>query len=175
MTAREQRLAASMAVLLIAGGAVMVGMKLKQWRERVDDREHALSLRTIEAEELMLTKDVWTQRSEWLASTQPAFTTQGDADLELLETVRSSAGKQQVTLVQNQLTEPAESAGMKAATMLAEGRGGLAEVMRWLQDLQKPSTFIQVPKMTLLPNEEDTSEVILQLTLQKWYRLPSAS
>lgn len=174
MTAREQRLAATMAVLLIAGGSVVVGLKLKQWRERVDDHEHAIEMRTIEAEELMLTEDMWVQRSDWLNSKQPAFTTQGDADLELLETVRSSAGSQQVSLIQNQLTEPTAAAGMKASTMLVEGRGGMAEVMRWLQELQKPETFIQVPKMTLLPNEEDTSEVILQLTLQKWYRLPSA-
>lgn len=175
MTAREQRLAATMAVLLIAGGAAVAGMKLKQWRERVDDREHEMALRSVEAEELLAFEDMWRQRSEWLNSKQPVFTSQGDADLELLELVRSAAGKQQVSLIQNQLTEPAEAGGMKAATMLVEGRGGLAEVMRWLQDLQKPDSFIQVPKMTLLPNEEDTSQVILTLNLQKWYRLPDAS
>lgn len=175
MTAREQRLAATMAVLLIAGGAAVAGMKLKQWRERVDDREHEMALRSVEAEELLAFEEMWRQRSEWLNSKQPVFTSQGDADLELLELVRSAAGKQQVSLIQNQLTEPAEAGGMKAATMLVEGRGGLAEVMRWLQDLQKPDSFIQVPKMTLLPNEEDTSQVILTLNLQKWYRLPDAS
>jgi hypothetical protein len=171
MTGREQRLAATMAVLLIAGGATVAGMKLKQWRESVDDREHQIRLRGVEAEELVATEDTWKQRAEWLDSQQPVFTNQGDADLELLEIVRAAASKQQVSLIQNQLTEPAEDAGMKASTMLVEGRGGMAEVMRWLQDLQRPESFIQVPKMTLLPNEEDTSEVILNLNLQKWYRI----
>ena len=175
MTGREQRLAATMAVLLIAGGAVVVGMKLKQWRERVDDREHEIALRSVEAEELLSSQDTWRQRSDWLNTKQPPFTSQGDADLELLELVRSAAGKHQVSLIQNQLTEPAEAGGMRAATMLVEGRGGLAEVMRWLQDLQKPELFVQVPKMTLLNDEEDTSRVILTLNLQKWYRQPDPS
>ena len=40
--------------------------------------------------------------------------------------------------------------------------------------IQQPSAFISIPALTLTPNEQDASEVVLNMTIQKWFRLPAA-
>jgi hypothetical protein len=43
---------------------------------------------------------------------------------------------------------------------------------RWLHDLQKPDAYISIPILTMVPNEEDTSQVVVKMNIQKWFRLP---
>jgi hypothetical protein len=42
--------------------------------------------------------------------------------------------------------------------------------MDWLHDLQKPSAFLSIPSFRLMPDQEDTSKVLISINLQKWFR-----
>ena len=71
MNAREQRLAIALVAILLLGGGWIAFAKMVKWKKDLEEREHQLSLRRTEAEELIKTKDFWTARSQWLESKQP--------------------------------------------------------------------------------------------------------
>lgn len=173
MTASEQRLGIGFAAILLIGGA-FVGLKqLQGWKHRVDVRSMTLDSRRAEAKELLETKDFWEERSAWLAEKQPLFTKRSDADLSLVDFIRDSAGKHDVT-TQVQPTEPIERAGLTSANMQVSAKGEFKNVMRWLHSMQAPASFISISSLTLVPDEQDTSQVNVTMKIQKWFRLPPA-
>ncbi|MDZ4287199.1 MAG: hypothetical protein U0984_04535 [Prosthecobacter sp.] len=171
MTKREQRLALGFGVVMIAGGAFVGLTQLKAWKQRVDVRSLALDTRRAEAHELLAEKDSWEQRSAWLQQKQPMYTKRSEADLTVLNLIRDSASSHSVT-VQVQPMEPSERPGMTSSSMTVEAKGDLAAVLKWLHGIQEPNTFISIPALSMVPNEEDTSQVIVNMTVQKWFRLP---
>lgn len=171
MTAREQKLGIGFAIALLLGGAFVGFKQLQSWKLRVDTRAiHLDSVRT-EAEELLSKKTLWEERSKWLSEKQPLFTKRSDADLALLNLVRDSAAKFDVT-VQPQPTEAIERAGLTSANMVVAAKGDFKAVMQWLHSIQEPIAFISISSLTLVPNEQDTSQVDLTMSIQKWFRLP---
>lgn len=172
MTAAEQRLALALGVVLI-GGVAFIGLtKLKTWKHRVDTRAMEMETRRAEADELLSKQDFWNQRSSWLSEKQPLFTKAGEATTSVLNLVDELAAKHGVKITQKQPTEPTERPGMTSANLTLEVRGEMKPVLEWLYDLQQPTAFLTVPAMTITPNEEDTNEIIVNMNLQKWFRLP---
>jgi len=63
-----------------------------------------------------------------------------------------------------------------AAGIVVEAKGGLEKVLRWLHELQRPEAFISVKGMTLKPDVEDSSTILLtEARIQKWYRRPATA
>ncbi|MEQ1749897.1 MAG: GspMb/PilO family protein [Prosthecobacter sp.] len=172
MTANEQRLALGLGVVLIGGMAFIGLTKLKSWKQRVDTQAMAMETRRAEADELLAKQDFWNQRSSWLSEKQPLFTKAGEASTNVLNLVDELASKHSVKITQKQLTEAIERAGMTSANVTLEARGEMKPVLAWLYDLQQPTGFITIPAMTITPNEEDTKEIIVNMNVQKWFRLP---
>lgn len=173
MTAREQKLAIGLTAITLIGGAFLGLRQLQAWKARVDVRAISLATRRAEAQELMSTKEIWQKRSEWLAEKQPEFTKRSDADLDLLNLIRESAAKFDVT-VQPQPTDPIERAGLTSANMLVAAKGDFKSVMQWLHAIQEPAAFISISSLALLPDEQDTTQVNATINIQKWFRLPPA-
>lgn len=171
MTKREQRLGLGFGVLLLVGGAFLGLTKLKTWKQRVDVRSLSLDTRLAEATDLLAEKDSWEQRSAWLLEKQPLYTKRSEADLTVLNLIRESAASHNVT-VQVQPVEPSERPGMTSSNMTVEAKGDLAAALKWLHGIQEPNSFISIPALSMIPNEEDTSQVIVNMTVQKWFRLP---
>jgi hypothetical protein len=174
MNKREQTLAVLFGGLLVAGGAFVGLTQLKTWKQRVDQRSYNLEERLTEARALLLEKDKWEQRSAWLAEKQPEYTKRSEADLTLLNLVRDSAANNGITLDNVQPQEPSEKLGLTSSTMVVQAKADLAALLKWLHAIQEPTSFISIPAITIVPNEEDTSQVIVNMTLQKWFRLPPA-
>lgn len=174
MTKNEQRLAMGLAAVVLIGGTFVAITKMKSWKARVDAQAQALDARRMEAETLLSQKDFWQQRSGWLLEKQPLFSKRSDADLELLKLIQESASKHSVKLTQNQPMPPVDRPGLTSSTMVVEAKGDMTAVLKWLHQLQQPSAFISIPALTLTPDEEDTSQVILNMNIQKWFRLPPA-
>lgn len=170
MTARERTLALGMLAVLLAGGAFLGVLKLKGWKQAVDDAEYELELRRTEADILLAEKDLWLKRSEWINGNQPAFTTRRNADTELNKLVQDTMAARNIEAIQNQPSDPTERPGLFASTMIVQGRADFASTMSWLHDLQKPGAFISIPSIAITPNDEDTAQVNVSLVLQKWYR-----
>ena len=123
---------------------------------------------------LLAEREFWEQRSQWLEQKQPLFTKRSEADLSLLNLITETAPKFNVTVNPPQPTEPSERVGLTSSNVIVEARGDLGAILRWLHSIQQPSAFISIPALTLTPNEQDASEVVLNMTIQKWFRLPAA-
>jgi hypothetical protein len=174
MTKREQGLGLMFVGLLFAGGAFVGLTQLKAWKQRVDQRAYNLDSRLLEAKDLLREKEKWEQRSAWLAEKQPEYTKRSEADLTTLSLVRDTAANNGVTIDNQQNQEPTERLGLTSSTWVFQGKGDLASVLKWLHAIQDPTSFISIPAVTITPNEEDTSQVIVNVTVQKWFRLPPA-
>jgi len=172
MTASEQRLALVLGAVIAVGGAFIGLTQLKAWKLRVDARSLEVQARRAEADELLAQQAFWQSRSAWLDEQQPLYTRRSEADLGLLELIQSSAAKHSVTLTQNQPVAPSERPGLTSANMNVEARATWEAMNRWLHELQQPATFLSIPALTMTPNDEDTAEVIVNMNLQKWFRLP---
>jgi hypothetical protein len=170
MTARERTLALGLVSILLAGGTFLGALKLKAWKQSVDDAEYDLTLLRTEADILMSQKDLWLKRAEWISGKQPEFTTRRDSDTELNKIVQDSMASRNVEVVQNQPSDPTELPGLFASTMMVQGRADFTSAMSWLYDLQQPGSFISIPSIAITPNDEDTAQVNISLVLQKWYR-----
>jgi hypothetical protein len=172
MTASEQRLAIGLGVVLIGGMAFIGLTKLKSWKQRVDSHAAEVQTRRAEADELLSRQDFWNQRSAWLTERQPLFTKAGDATNAVLNLVDELATKHSVKITQKQPTEPSERPGLTSANVTLQVQGEMKPVLAWLYDLQQPGGFISIPAMTITPSEENTAEIIVNMNVQKWFRLP---
>lgn len=170
MTVRERTLALGFVSILLAGGTLLGALKLKAWKQRVDDAEYDLTLLRTEAEILMSQKDLWLERAEWIGGKQPEFKTRRDSDTELNKIVQDSMANRNVEVVQNQPSDPTELPDLFASTMMVQGRADFTSAMSWLYDLQQPGSFVSIPSIAITPNDEDTAQVNISLVLQKWYR-----
>ena len=170
MTAREQRLALGFATILIAGVAWIGFEQLMAWKKRLDAKGRELAVVQAEAAELLAQKALWDERSGWLAKQQPAFTNRADSENSLLSIVTDSIGKIGLKVLKTQPTEPLERPGMVAATIVVDVKAELEKIMKWLYDLQQPSAFLSIPAMRLIPDPEDTSQVIISLSIQRWFK-----
>ncbi len=170
MTARERTLAIGLVSVLLAGGTLLAGIQLKNWKMRVDDGEYELEMRRAEADILLEQKDLWVKRAEWINGKQPAFTSQRNAEEQLLRLVQDTGSARNIEIKQNQISNPAELPGMVAATITVQGQADFQSTMSWLYDLQQPGSFVSIPSIAITPNDEDTSQVNVAFVLQKWYR-----
>lgn len=172
MTSSEQRLALALGVIVIGGGAFLGLNKLKGWKQQVDAHAADVSTRRAEADELLSRKDFWDQRASWLAEKQPLFTKQGESISNVISLVDELASKHSVNVPLKQAGEAIERAGMTAAVVTLRVEGEMKPVMDWLLELQQPSNFVAVPAMTITPNEEDISKIIVEMRVEKWFKLP---
>ncbi len=172
MTASEQKLALALGVVLIGGGAFIGLTKLKSWKQRVDSQASEIATRRAEADELLSRQDFWDQRSSWLGEKQPVFTKAGESLSNVLSLVDELAAKHGVSIPQKQPNEAGERAGMTSAVVTLHVVGEMKPVMNWLHELQQPGSFITVPAMTVVPNEEDTAKIDVNMRVEKWFRLP---
>ncbi|HYF34591.1 MAG TPA: hypothetical protein VD994_04815 [Prosthecobacter sp.] len=174
MNKREQILAIGLGVAVIAGGAFLGLTQLKTWKQKVDQRSLSLDTRQLEAEELLSEKDLWEQRSAWLAEKQPEFTKRSEADLTMLNLIRDTAGSHDVTIDQIQPQTPNERLSQVSSTYQVQVTADLAAILKWLHAIQEPNSFIDIPALTMIPNDQDTAKVTVSMTIQKWFRLPPA-
>jgi hypothetical protein len=172
MTASEQRLAFALGAVVLIGGAFLGLTRLKTWKLSVDARALELQSRRAEADELLARQEFWSSRLEWLEQKQPLYTRRSEADIGLLDLIQSSAAQHGISLTQNQPVAPSERPGLTSSNMNVEARANWEAMNRWLHQLQQPETFISIPALTMTPNDDDTTEVIVNMNLQKWFRLP---
>jgi hypothetical protein len=177
MNAREQRLAIALVAILLLGGGWIAFTKMMTWKKDLEEREHQLSLRRIEFEELIKTKPFWTARSEWLESKQPVWTSQRAADDELNKLISESSKKEGVTVLASLQQEPIQQDGLWASGISLEVKGPYDKTLQWLNRLQSPEghptydAFVSIKGLALKPDPEDGTKIHIQdLHIQKWYR-----
>lgn len=141
---------------------------LKERKERLAAR-HQLELREIEVDELMLQRDLWRERADWIRQTQPPFPGRKEADEAIIALARS-AEKLGVESFNQQLLQPFERDGIYTqAGVTFQLRGASKDVFRWLYDVQSPEAFTAIREFKINPDKEDPAKVTCTVELLKWY------
>lgn len=174
MNTREKRLMIGLLVMLLCGVAYLGFDQLNTWKRRLDVEARRLEVAKAEAEDMLSQETLWRERGAWLTKTEPSFGNRKDAELALLKLIQESADKHNVKILKNQPSEPVDLGDMIAASMIVDCQAELEKVMGWLHDLQQPSAFLSIPNLRLLPDQEDTSKVLISINLQKWFRKASS-
>jgi type II secretory pathway component PulM len=173
MNAREQRLLMAFGLLILLG-AGFIGYKLMaSWMKKIQDSEQQLSLRKVEADELLLQEDFWTQRSQWISEKQPKYISQKDSDNALADLIVETAKQQGITLGARSQEQPEPHGTSTAiAVTITEAKGPYDKMLRWLHSLQRPEAFLAITGLTLKPDAEDTKLLYAtDMRVQKWYRI----
>ena len=170
MNTREQRLMIGLLIVLLGGIAYLGFDQLNGWKRRLDVESRQFQAAKAEADDMLSKESLWRERAAWLAQTEPSFGNRKDAELALINLIQESAGKHGVTILKNQPTDPVDLEDMIAATMIVDGKADLDKAMEWLHDLQQPSAFLSIPSLRIMPDQEDTSKVLISINLQKWFR-----
>lgn len=170
MNTREKRLMIGLLVVLLGGVAYLGFDQLNAWKRRLDADVRKLDVARAEAEDMLSQEGLWKERAAWLTKTEPSFGNRKDAELALLNLIQESAGKHSVKIVKNQPSEPVDLGDMIAASMIVDCQADLEKVLEWLHELQQPSAFLSIPTLRLLPDQEDTSKVLISINVQKWFR-----
>lgn len=170
MNTREQRLAIGLLIVLLGGAAWLGFDQLNSWKRRLNVAAAKLKSEAAETDELLRQEKTWQARLAWLANSQPLFTNRKEAEFALIDLIIQSAKKNGVEIVKNQPADPVDRPDLVAPTMIVDAKGDFDKVNQWLHDLQKPEAFLSIPALRLLPDQEDTSKVVISLSLQKWFR-----
>lgn len=170
MNTNEKRLLIGLLVLLLGGLGYLGFDQLSGWKRKLDEKARKLGSERSFAQELLAQEKRWQARSAWLTESQPPFSNRKDAELALVNLITDSAKEHDVTILKNQPSEPLDLEDMVAATMLVDAKADMEKMMAWLHDLQKPLSFLSLPAVRLMPDQEDTSKVLITFSLQKWFR-----
>jgi hypothetical protein len=172
MTASEQRLGLGLISVVVIGGAFLGLTKLKTWKQAVDTRALEVESRRTEADGLLAQKEFWNERFGWLTEKQPIYTRRGDVDGSFLVHIETMASTHGVSVKQIQPLEPSERAGLISSTFTVQAQADWLTMNKWLHDLQQPEAFISIPTLTMTVNDEDTTQVVVTMNVQKWLRQP---
>lgn len=173
MTGNEQRLALGLGAVVILGSAFIGLTKLKSWKQVVDARSLEVETRRMEADALLAQKEFWNQRFTWLTEKQPTFTRRGEVDNGFLEQLEESAKAFGIKLPQIQPVEGGERPGLVSSTFQIQANGEWEPINKWLYSLQKPDAYISIPSLTMVPDAEVNEQVVVTMSIQKWFRLPA--
>ncbi|MEM7010252.1 MAG: hypothetical protein AAF585_02110 [Verrucomicrobiota bacterium] len=173
LSKREQRLFFGFVLTLFLAACWYLWKFYSSHRDHAIEQAHQLNLREAEYEVLLEERDKWTQRSEWLAAYQPAFTSRADIDQAIADDMRAS-GFPGVETQFKRLIETHETPDYIQAGVEFAASGKLEDVFAWLHTLQRPENFRVIRSLRVLPDKDDPELVVCEIELLRWYR-PSAT
>lgn len=165
---RERRL------IVMLSGAIFVIVNLFgvsslfQRQGQLQSRLIALRNERREAKSWLVEKDMWQKRKEWLDKNQPKLHTTGEGNASLLETVQTTARKNNITIVEQGFAEPTPQPAYQEIAVKLKVSGTLESITRWLVELQQPTKFIAIPLLSM-KSDSDATKVICELTVARWY------
>ncbi len=170
---------------LLVGGVVFVIVNLVAINFLIDaythltgdysqERRNALRLQILADQ-----RATWSQRNDWLKSTQPILTNRDRAGTALYEQVQGLARAKQVVVSSLQI-KPAASVpiGTTARTdgdtpqvvsVEMDTQGDWKETVHFLTEIQKPENFLVFELASLRSNPADAKQMKCHFLISKWY------
>ncbi len=176
LTGRER------ALTLIVAGTVFVIVNLVAIRfllntysiltsHYAEDRRNLLLLRALADQH-----GTWTQRNDWLKSTQPVLNNRDRAATALYEQLQGIARARQVVVNTLQIRAAATTPGAPVPddapqTVSVEGdtQGDWGETVRFLAEVQKPENFLVFDLASLRTSPTDARLMKCHFLVSKWY------
>ncbi|MBV8587387.1 MAG: hypothetical protein JO308_13950 [Verrucomicrobia bacterium] len=117
-------------------------------------------------------KDFWLARKQWMTAKQPKVEKGEMAQSQVLEALTSSARANQLTIEEQSFAEPKVTDAYRSVAVQLKVTGNLADVVKWLVQIQQPENFQAITRFSL-KNGEKPPMVNLELQVSRWYA-PSA-
>ena len=134
-----------------------------------EGRRNLLLLRALADEQ-----GTWTQRNDWLKTTQPVLTNRDRAGTALYEQLQGIARARQVIVSSLQIKPPVTGpapGGDAPQVVSVEGdtQGDWRETVRFLAEVQKPENFLVFDLASLRTSPTDVRMMKCHFQVSKWY------
>lgn len=169
MKASEKRLISILLVLAVICGGAIISQRLLKRQRGIERREQALELRQMESGAILAEAELWKERLGWLEGTQPQMTSENEASKELLESLLASASTLGLTVQKKQLHEPLAQPYYREVGVTLTLKGTLPAIFRWMHQALSPEAFCTVTGLKVVPDNEDTSNVIATVRFSRLY------
>ncbi len=142
--------------------------------EYAQERRDALRLQILADQKAM-----WSQRNDWLKSTQPVLTNRDRAGTALYEQVQNLARGKQVIVSALQIKPAAITPAGPAArddgdapqvvSVETDTQGDWKDTVHFLTEIQKPENFLVFELASLRSNPADAKQMKCHFLISKWY------
>ena len=173
LTNNEKKLALLLSLALFLFANLIGWNVVSRGVRSLQTRRTRLRNEQLEAANWLAERDTWLARKKWLEAAQPRFKSAGEANTNLLETVQSSARRQNVAIYDQSFAEPVKREYYQEIVVKLRVSGTLEGISRWLAELQQPENFHAVTKFSL-KSEAEPSKVKCDLQIARWYAPASA-
>jgi len=113
-------------------------------------------------------KEFWLARKQWMAAKQPRVEKGEIPQSQVLEALTSSARSNQLTIEEQSFVESKVTPAYRSVAVQLKVTGNLADVVKWLVQIQQPENFQAITRFSL-KNGEKPPMVNLDLQVSRWY------
>jgi Tfp pilus assembly protein PilO len=114
----------------------------------------------------------WKEREDWLEKEEPTLTERGNASATQIEELQKFAQEFGLQLKDLQLLSPKEAEFYHPVGVRFSLVGPWASVVRFLAELQTPTLFDVIPRISIRSATEP-SQVHCEIELQRWFHTPA--
>ncbi len=185
LSSREEKLALAVFVVIALGALTVGTTRIRAWRGELWEQESEVEAREVEARELRDGGAVWEERRRWIEESLPRHVNDGEARSGLVSAVQTSAGRHSVTLQNQKLIDPEESAkpggeefsGNRPSgfALQVTATGDLQNLVLWWQELLQPEHFRQINFLKVIPEDDTSNELRCSVEIWQWYQLAPES
>ena len=173
MKASEKRLLFALLGMLFLGAVVIGSDYYFDQRDLLLNEKADLETEWVEIEALFEEKEIWETRATWPAEHQPAFTPTEQIDQAIYQEALAEKANGIVASKQTLLPTLTTPEYVQAGVSLSAS-GELADVFRWIYDLNRPEDFRVIRNLKVQPDKETPENVVATFELLRWYAPPEA-
>ena len=173
MKASEKRLLFALLGMLFLGAVVIGSDYYFDQRDLLLAEKANLETEWVEIEALFEEKEIWEMRATWLAEHQPAFTSTEQIDQAIYQEALAEKADGIVASKQTLLPTLTTPEYVQAGVSLSAS-GELADVFRWIYDLNRPEDFRVIRNLKVQPDKETPENIVATFELLRWYAPPEA-
>lgn len=144
--------------------------------DRLGAQQSQLRLQKKKFEVMLVERQTWIDRRDWVVRRLPQYRTIDDRDVHLVNLVRNAAATSSLEIVAGPNPLPTKNSEHFEETLVnVTVDGEIEALVRFLHSLQDPEQFRSLTSMQMLPAKKDSSAIRCELTLAQWWSLEGPS
>ncbi len=160
---------------LLVGGVFFLLINLVFIRYIVNQRalvkaEFAAQTQEWESMQKMLEeRSLWEKREAWLAAKQPKLTNESGAGVELLDSIKTAAKAENVTIENPAIANPEKAPQYRASPVNFETKSSWPALIKFLAAVQQPERFVVFDSANIQIETSDPTLIRGKFRVSRWY------
>lgn len=121
------------------------------------------------AQQLLLERQTWITRREWLLKAQRPLLTEGSAGVELLDSLKAVCQRHSLTVVSPAIGSVERHPTYASVSVTFETKSPWNSLIGFLHELQSPETFIVLENVDLEVDPADSTRMRGVFRIARWY------